>query len=79
MKYRVISYNEPLKDFDSEHEALIVYRAKVDKVKKERIKGETVPTCHIEKCHHDEKPPRPCEIIERYSKLTGVSYGNYNP
>lgn len=68
MKYRIMSYDEPLKDFDSESEAFTAYKVKVEKVKKDKIKGDIIPSCHIHKCFHDESPSKPCEIIEQYSK-----------
>ena len=71
MKYRVMSYDGTLKDFETEAEARVLYAIKNKEVEKAKLPvkpGDPIPSCNIHKCYHDETPTRSCEIIEEYKK-----------
>ena len=53
---------------DSEADEVWVVIKKYLKEKKIRNIANEKSFIKYEDCHHDENPPRPCEIIERFEK-----------
>jgi hypothetical protein len=31
-----------------------------------------ISSCYIEECHHDEVPPKPCVVLEKWEVKTGA-------
>ena len=66
MKFRVMSYDGTVEDFETEPEARVLFDKKREKAGMAKIVGEKIPSCNIHRCYHDEN--KSCEIIERYEK-----------
>ena len=68
MKFRVMGYDGTLEDFETEAQARIFFDKKREGLKGDKVKGETIPSCNMHKCYHDEASPKPCEVLESWRK-----------
>lgn len=70
MKIRVMANDGTYEDFEisEEEKAVQSFDKGMAKVRTVKVVGDIRPSCNIHYCYHDENPPRPCEIIERFTK-----------
>jgi hypothetical protein len=76
MLYRIMT-NDKITDFVKESDATAFFTAQKVLVEKSEIKVDEkgikiIPTVSMHKCYHDEKPFRPCVMIEKVEAIEKV-------